>query len=80
MAQTPQGFRLAVLVEARARAGEVDVTDDAILVERMGGLVEVVPGSPRNMKITTGIDLDIAAALLAPGHAREVPSRSSGEA
>ncbi|HEY3175578.1 MAG TPA: 2-C-methyl-D-erythritol 4-phosphate cytidylyltransferase [Candidatus Polarisedimenticolia bacterium] len=65
LVQTPQGFGLALLRDAYARAGQIDVTDDAALIEMMGGAVEVVAGSPRNLKITTIHDLEIAAALLA---------------
>lgn len=60
--QTPQAFRAAALREAHT--GEPDATDDASLVEAMGGKVVVVEGSPANMKITRPIDLAIAEALL----------------
>jgi 2-C-methyl-D-erythritol 4-phosphate cytidylyltransferase len=61
-AQTPQAFRADVL--RRAHAGVVDATDDAALVEAVGGSVVVVPGAQANMKLTTGSDLAMAAALL----------------
>ena len=67
LVQTPQGFRLSLLREAAAAAGEVEVTDDAMLVEMMGCPVEIVEGSPRNFKLTTPDDLIFAEALLAPG-------------
>jgi 2-C-methyl-D-erythritol 4-phosphate cytidylyltransferase len=60
--QTPQAFRATALREAHA--GEPDATDDASLVEAMGGKVVVVEGSPANLKITRPIDLAIAEALL----------------
>jgi len=63
VAQTPQGFRLDVLVAAHRRAEE-DATDDASLVEAVGGTVVTVAGDPRNLKITYPGDLAIAAALL----------------
>jgi len=63
--QTPQGFRLSLLIEARARAGGAVVTDEAGLFESFGGKVEVVPGSPGNLKVTCAVDLVVAAALLA---------------
>ena len=63
-AQTPQVFRRALLVEAHAKAAGDDATDDAMLVERLGHPVAVVPGSPLNIKITTREDLKIAAQLL----------------
>ncbi|HEY8367696.1 MAG TPA: 2-C-methyl-D-erythritol 4-phosphate cytidylyltransferase [Thermodesulfobacteriota bacterium] len=67
LVQTPQGFRRDLLVEAHAAAaadGYVG-TDDASLVERLGHPVAVVPGSYRNVKITTREDLVVAEALLA---------------
>ncbi|MBI1950485.1 MAG: 2-C-methyl-D-erythritol 4-phosphate cytidylyltransferase [Acidobacteria bacterium] len=66
LAQTPQGFRSAVLREAHARAARDGFTgtDDAALVERSGGRVAVVPGSEGNIKITTPGDLVLAEALL----------------
>jgi 2-C-methyl-D-erythritol 4-phosphate cytidylyltransferase len=60
--QTPQAFRTDALRAAHAGGGEA--TDDAALVEAAGGRVAVVPGDPRNLKITTPADLVVAAALL----------------
>ncbi|MBI3015574.1 MAG: 2-C-methyl-D-erythritol 4-phosphate cytidylyltransferase [Candidatus Tectomicrobia bacterium] len=58
-AQTPQVFRRAILLEALKRAQEEQVlgTDEASLVERLNHPVEVVAGSPSNLKITTPEDL-----------------------
>lgn len=65
--QTPQAFRAQVL--RRAHSGGTDATDDAALVEALGGRVERVAGSSRSMKITDPDDLVMAAALLgAAGH------------
>ncbi|MDR7417147.1 MAG: 2-C-methyl-D-erythritol 4-phosphate cytidylyltransferase [Armatimonadota bacterium] len=66
VAQTPQGFRIELLraAHARARAEGFYGTDDAVLVERLGHPVHVVPGSARNLKITTPEDLLVAEALL----------------
>jgi len=57
--QTPQAFRAALLREAhdKARRDGFTGTDDAMLVERLGHDVRVVPGSPDNVKITTAQDL-----------------------
>jgi 2-C-methyl-D-erythritol 4-phosphate cytidylyltransferase/2-C-methyl-D-erythritol 2,4-cyclodiphosphate synthase len=55
-AQTPQAFRYATLVAAHKGAPD-DATDDAELLERMGGAVALVPGSERNVKITFPEDL-----------------------
>ena len=60
--QTPQAFAAAVL--RRAHAGQADATDDAALVEAMGGRVVVVDGDPANLKITGPDDLVRAEALL----------------
>jgi 2-C-methyl-D-erythritol 4-phosphate cytidylyltransferase len=67
LVQTPQGFKRSVLLAAHSRAqldGEF-ATDDAGLVERAGGQVVVVPGSPEAFKVTRPIDLVVAEALLA---------------
>lgn len=57
--QTPQAFRAALLREAheKARRDGVVATDDAMLVERLGHPVRVVPGLADNVKITTPEDL-----------------------
>jgi 2-C-methyl-D-erythritol 4-phosphate cytidylyltransferase len=60
--QTPQAFRASVL--RRAHADLPQTTDDGAVVEALGGKVVVVPGDPRNLKITTPDDLVVAAALL----------------
>jgi 2-C-methyl-D-erythritol 4-phosphate cytidylyltransferase len=60
--QTPQAFDAAVLRRAHAESG--DATDDAALVEAVGGRVRVVPGEARNMKITTPDDLRAAARII----------------
>jgi 2-C-methyl-D-erythritol 4-phosphate cytidylyltransferase len=65
-AQTPQGFRRALLVQAYERAArdQAAVTDEAMAVERLGHAVAAVPGSARNLKITTPHDLAWAEQLL----------------
>lgn len=60
--QTPQAFRADALRAAHASGH--DATDDAALVEAHGGKVVVVPGDPRNLKLTDARDLAVAAALL----------------
>ncbi|HZA11941.1 2-C-methyl-D-erythritol 4-phosphate cytidylyltransferase [Mycobacterium sp.] len=62
--QTPQGFRADLLLRAYERAGEVPVTDDASVVEHIGGQVQTVDGDPLAFKITTPLDLLLAEALL----------------
>jgi 2-C-methyl-D-erythritol 4-phosphate cytidylyltransferase len=60
--QTPQAFGAALLRRAHAEGAEA--TDDAALVEALGATVRVVPGDPRNLKITTPADLGLAEHLL----------------
>jgi 2-C-methyl-D-erythritol 4-phosphate cytidylyltransferase len=62
--QTPQAFRADVLRRAHDGAGEAH--DDAGLAEAQGATVRVVPGEPRNLKVTTPADLDTARALARP--------------
>ena len=63
-AQTPQVFRRQILLDAFARRGTYQATDEAELVERIGVSVKIVPGSPLNLKITTPDDFRIAERLL----------------
>jgi 2-C-methyl-D-erythritol 4-phosphate cytidylyltransferase len=56
--QTPQAFAAAALRKAHAHNGEA--SDDAALVEAVGGQVVVVPGDPLNSKVTGPDDLDRA--------------------
>ena len=61
--QTPQAFEAGLLRKAHA-GGEAEATDDAALVEALGATVQVVPGDPRNLKVTTPADLELAEHLL----------------
>jgi 2-C-methyl-D-erythritol 4-phosphate cytidylyltransferase len=63
--QTPQGFATDLLLRAyeRADAG-TGFTDDASLVEHVGGQVQVVDGDPLAFKITTQLDLLLAQAIV----------------
>jgi 2-C-methyl-D-erythritol 4-phosphate cytidylyltransferase len=66
--QTPQVFRRDALERALSGAGDEllgQATDDAWLVERAGGSVEVVDAGGPNIKITTPVDLRLAELLLA---------------
>ena len=60
--QTPQVFRYDLLMKAYATVKQ-DVTDDAQMVELIGGKVKLYPGSYDNIKITTPADLAIAEML-----------------
>lgn len=64
-AQTPQVFRREIILEAYQHADKV--TDDAMLVEKMGIPVKMVMGSYRNFKITTPDDLAIAEKMIKEG-------------
>ena len=61
LAQTPQAFTRRTLAAAIAGGADGETaTDEAGLVERMGGRVALVPGEAANVKITTPDDLDLA--------------------
>jgi len=64
--QTPQAFAADTLRRALDVPSEVlaAATDDASLVEAVGGSVTVVDAPPENIKVTTPLDLELAAALL----------------
>jgi 2-C-methyl-D-erythritol 4-phosphate cytidylyltransferase/2-C-methyl-D-erythritol 2,4-cyclodiphosphate synthase len=64
LAQTPQGFRRDVLLQAYALHPD-SLTDDAGLVELMGRPVALTPGEARNFKITREEDFLMAEGLLA---------------
>jgi 2-C-methyl-D-erythritol 4-phosphate cytidylyltransferase/2-C-methyl-D-erythritol 2,4-cyclodiphosphate synthase len=65
-AQTPQGFRADLLRRAYAAAFRdgLEVTDEAMAVERLGEPVEAVAGSARNRKVTAPADLSWAEWML----------------
>ncbi len=62
-AQTPQMFRLGLLGEALARAGDA-VTDEASAVELLGHSPRLVRGSLENFKLTWPADFALAERLL----------------
>jgi 2-C-methyl-D-erythritol 4-phosphate cytidylyltransferase len=64
--QTPQVFRRAALRRALDQDDEAigAATDDASLIEAMGGIVHVVPAPRDNLKVTTELDLRVAELLL----------------
>ena len=74
-AQTPQIFSRDILARAHAAAREqsMDATDDAMLVERIGSEIAVVPGEPRNLKLTQPDDLVALEAWL-----RTLPGAEEG--
>ena len=63
--QTPQGFHIETLLPLVRRAdGDCNVTDEATLLEKAGIPVTVVDGDRNNLKITSGLDLEIAELIL----------------
>lgn len=67
LAQTPQGFRYGVIKKVfdEATADGFMGTDEASLAERAGHEVAVVMGSPKNLKITSPGDMELAEFYLA---------------
>ena len=63
-AQTPQVFRTALLREAHESL-DGDFTDDAAMVEALGGTVTLFTGAYDNVKVTTPEDLAVAEVVLA---------------
>jgi 2-C-methyl-D-erythritol 4-phosphate cytidylyltransferase len=66
LAQTPQAFQLKLIKKAHEIAKQEGFTgtDDASLVERLGEVVKIMPGSRNNIKITNQEDLKLAQAIL----------------
>ncbi len=67
LAQTPQMFRLRVLMQALEHAGAA-VTDEASAIEAMGLSPLLVPGNAQNFKVTYPEDFSLAAAILNSRH------------
>ena len=63
-AQTPQAFRRSELLQAFLTNGELIATDEAMLFEKMGKPVRIVPGSRENLKVTMPEDLALADFLM----------------
>ena len=63
--QTPQAFRFGLIMDAHTRAEQDGFvgTDDAVLAERLGHKVRLVPGKYTNIKITAREDLIMAEAM-----------------
>lgn len=63
--QTPQSFKLSLLVQAHSQIPHtLEVTDDAGVVISAGIPVKLIAGSKQNFKITTKEDMIFAKALL----------------
>jgi len=59
--QTPQGFLASSLRRAIMESGNLDVTDEAALMEKLGYPVGIIPGDAENIKITNANDLKLLA-------------------
>lgn len=68
-AQTPQIFEKDLLLRAYKKANKEKFlgTDDASLIERVGGVIKMVEGDRENLKITYPVDLKIAELILKDG-------------
>ena len=64
LVQTPQTFSIALLKKAYRQPYDDRFTDDASVVESIGGTVTAVEGNRENIKITTPFDMTIAKALV----------------
>ncbi len=70
--QTPQLFKADLLRRAYEQ-DDLDSTDDAGLIERLGETVYVVEGDVRNIKITTPGDLELMRLVLKASPPAERP-------
>ncbi len=64
LVQTPQVFRLSLLREAYSQRYVEAFTDDASVVEAMGGRVYAVEGNRENIKLTTPFDMMVAQTII----------------
>ena len=64
LAQTPQMFRIGLLLQALVQAGD-QVTDEASAIEALGHAPLLVPGGAQNFKVTYPEDFALAEAVLA---------------
>jgi len=62
--QTPQVFEAKLLKKAYEQKYITSFTDDASVVESIGARVHLIPGNDENIKITTPLDLNVAAIIL----------------
>lgn len=62
--QTPQVFEAKLIKKAYEQKYVTSFTDDASVVEAIGARVHLIPGNDENIKITTPLDLSVAAIIL----------------
>jgi len=63
LVQTPQAFDCVLIKRAYEQSWDKSFTDDASIVEKLGIKINLVPGNPENIKITSQTDIKIAEAL-----------------
>lgn len=78
LAQTPQMFRIGVLLDALNKAGAA-VTDEASAIEAMGQRPKLVPGGAQNFKVTYPDDFALAAAVLMQRQDKTTLERYKGQ-
>ena len=64
LVQTPQTFQSAIIKKAYEQPYLEEFTDDASVAERVGIVINLLPGDPDNFKITFPFDLKIAELIL----------------
>ncbi len=64
MIQTPQAFDLPTIKKAYKQNYIPLFTDDASVVETIGTPITLIQGDPRNIKLTTPSDLELAAYMM----------------
>jgi len=64
LVQTPQTFKSSLIKQAYQKPLDPAFTDDASVFEAAGNAVHLFEGNTENIKITTSLDLQLAAALL----------------
>ncbi|PWT79191.1 MAG: 2-C-methyl-D-erythritol 4-phosphate cytidylyltransferase [Bacteroidetes bacterium] len=69
--QTPQTFQSNALAEAFQSCSDVDLADEATVVEKAGGRIHLLEGESTNIKITRPLDLLLAEKILQDRHANE---------
>ena len=64
--QTPQGFCFDLIYDAynKVQSQKIDITDDAMAVELLGGNVKIIEGNKENIKITRPLDIVLAREII----------------
>ncbi len=80
-AQTPQVFKVQLFKDAMSRRGEIDseITDEALLFEKLGETVSVVECDHTNLKITNKADMTLANAIIKSRPAKKVKAMGAFE-